>query len=299
MSTGRPIDTPDGGCYVLRPRQGWRASAGLHSEPLYPKGYAITSRPTLERWRTGITHVEPGEIAYRGVPIQDVIESWSFPATVWLLLVGSAPSGEQEDAVRRVLVAACDHGLAAPSIAAARTVASTRGAPGVAVATGLLAFSGPAHGGAASACAHVLLELDLVCVDDIVRRRLADGERIPGFGHPYHLHDPRVPGLMSAPLERTEFRRLASAVETALVRERGPKLHMNADAAVAGLLLDAGLPAHAIDLVTGIGRSVGLAAHVHEELLREAPFRAPALESIDYDGPPSQAPTSASPRVDE
>ncbi len=103
-------------------------------------------RPTLESWRTAVTLIRPNEIHYRGTAIEDIIESWSFPATVWLLLAGSPPDSGQEDAIRRVLVAACDHGLAAPSIAAARTVASTRGAPGVAVAAGLLAFAGPAHG---------------------------------------------------------------------------------------------------------------------------------------------------------
>lgn len=60
---------------------------------------------------------------------------------------------------------------------------------------------------------------------------------------------------------------------------------MNADAAITALLLDADLHVSAIDLVTSIGRCVGLAAHVHEETRSEAPFRAPSLESIDYVGP--------------
>lgn len=250
-------------------------------------------RPTLERWRTGITRIAPGEIVYRGTPIDEVMASWGFPATVWLLITGESPSAQQEDALRRVLVAACDHGLAAPSIAAARTCASTRGAPGVAMAAGLIAFAGPAHGGAAGACAEVLGELLTAGggrdagadVARLVRERLERGERIPGFGHPYHPRDPRVPGLMDAPLPEDRHRRLVRVVEAAIVEAKGPRLHMNADAAVAALMLDAGLHPSAIDLMTSIGRCVGLAAHVHEETVGEAPFRAPSLESIEYTGP--------------
>jgi len=242
------------------------------------------TRPNLEHWRTSITLVEQNRIVYRGVPIEDVIESWSFPATVWLLIQGTRPSEDQEDAIRRVLVAACDHGPAAPSIAAARVVASTRGAPGVAVAAGMAAFAGPAHGGAASACAELLVELaeDARSAGEQTRARLGRGERLPGFGHPYHARDPRVPGLLEAPLEPRRYRDLVRTVEAEVIAAKGDRLHMNADAAVAALLLDAGLRPRAVDLITTIGRCVGLAAHVEEEETREQPFRAPSLESIEY-----------------
>ncbi len=251
-------------------------------------------RPTLESWQTAVTLIRPNEIRYRGMPIESIIESWSFPATVWLLLAGSPPDTGQEDAMRRVLVAACDHGLAAPSIAAARTVASTRGAPGVAVAAGLLAFAGPAHGGAAGECAKALDEIRAGAegwpvppaeVERIVLAALESGRRFPGFGHPYHVRDPRVDGLMGASVPDDGYRQLVRSVERALVSAKGPRLHMNADAAVAAVLMDAMLPLAAIDLVTSIGRCVGLAAHVHEEGSREAPFRAPSLDSIEYIGP--------------
>jgi citrate synthase len=257
----------------------------------------MAPRPTLESWRTGITLIRPNEIHYRGVPIEEVMDSWSFPAIVWLLLVGTPPDAGQEDAIRRVLVAACDHGLAAPSIAAARTVASTRGAPGVAMAAGLLAFAGPAHGGAAGACAAILTEIREESggwpvpeeeVRPAVRRRLDRGERMPGFGHPYHQRDPRVPGLMAATLPEDGHRRLVRVIEAEVISAKGERLAMNADSAVAALMMDAQLPPTAIDLVTSIGRCVGLAAHVHEENSQEAPFRAPSLSSIEYTGPGSE-----------
>lgn len=254
----------------------------------------MANRPTLESWRTGITLIRPNEIHYRGVPIDEIIESWSFPATVWLLLTGAAPSVGQEDAIKRVLVAACDHGLAAPSIAAARTVASTRGAPGVAMAAGLLAFAGPAHGGAAGECARLLAEIRAAASDwpvpdaevrHAIEGRLSQRLRVPGFGHPYHQRDPRVPGLMASIVEGDGYRRLAREIESIVIAAKGERLAMNADAAVAALLMDAQLPVEAIDLVTSIGRCVGLAAHVQEENSHEAPFRAPSLASVEYIGP--------------
>lgn len=249
----------------------------------------MRKRTTLEHWQTAITRIEPNVIAYRGVPIDEVIESWSFPATIWLLLDGRSPTEAQEDAIRRALVAACDHGVAAPSTATARVVASTRGAPAVAIAAGLVAFAGPAHGGAASACAALLVEVaeagGEAAAESAVRARLDAGDRIPGFGHPYHSADPRVPGLLGAPLPAQRFRALARAVEAAIVGIKGERLRMNADAAVAALLLDAGLRPRAVDLVTSIGRCVGLAAHVNEEETNESPFRAPSLDAVDYVGP--------------
>ncbi len=90
---------------------------------------------------------------------------------------------------------------------------------------------------------------------------------------------------MAAELEDDGYRQLVRVLEAALVAAKGPRLHMNADSAVAAVLMDAQLPAGAIDLVTSIGRCVGLAAHVHEENSQEAPFRAPSLSSVEYVGP--------------
>ncbi len=61
-----------------------------------------------------------------------------------------------------------------------------------------------------------------------------------------------------------------------------PRLRMNADAAVAGLLLDAGAGPDDVNLITALGRAVGIAAHVREEIENETPLRAPALDTVDF-----------------
>ncbi len=140
--------------------------------------------PTVERWRTGVTEIAPGRIAPRGRDIAELIASASWTEVIWLVLYGSTPSAEQDNALRRALVAAVDHGVAAPSTASARVVASTRVAPSIALAVGLTAFAGPAHGGAASEAARILQAIVAgeTTAEEVVRDLRARGERVPGYG---------------------------------------------------------------------------------------------------------------------
>lgn len=247
--------------------------------------------PDLSRWRTSVTEIADSRIAYRGRLVGQLIEHESLEGVVWTLLFGGEPTEAQQDALRRAMIAALDHGLAAPSTTTARIVASTRGSLPLSVAAGLIAFAGPAHGGAAEGAAQlfeaVVAERDDSLMDR-VSRILGDftgsGRRVPGYGHPYHSRDPRVKALMSAPLPTSTHREIAVVVEDWMESHLGRRLLMNADAAVAAMLLDAGLVATDVAMVTALGRAFGLAAHAREELMNEQPFRAPALDSVEWIG---------------
>jgi citrate synthase len=39
-------------------------------------------------WRTKIIQMEPGKIAFRGRPIEELIESQSFTDMIWLMVMG-------------------------------------------------------------------------------------------------------------------------------------------------------------------------------------------------------------------
>jgi citrate synthase len=250
------------------------------------------TRPTTEAWRTKITNIADGVISYRGTPVQSLIENGTFEGVIALLLLGASQPPEIEDALRRALIAAADHGLAAPSIATSRIVASTRVPIAVAVGTGLIAFGGPAHGGAAQEVAKLLIEVqaevaagldESSAIAAVIGRELAAGHRVPGFGHPVHSEDPRVGPLLGAPLSDRTYRDLARSIEAQMLQHK-KVLRMNADTAVAALLLDAGLEADQISAVTALGRCVGLAAHVIEEFEDEEAFRAPSPSAITYTG---------------
>ena len=81
-------------------------------------------------WRTSIIDMEPGKIAFRDRPIQELIGNVSFPQMIWLLTRGTLPSAEQAALFEAALVAGVDHGPQAPSIAAARMAAAIEGACG-------------------------------------------------------------------------------------------------------------------------------------------------------------------------
>lgn len=244
--------------------------------------------PDLDTWHTSVTEIAPGSISYRGTPVGDAIDNTELAAALWLVLFGGTPTPGGLDALRRAVIAALDHGVAAPSTLAARATASTRGSVPLAIASGMIAFAGPAHGGAAEQAA--LMFTPIAAADDVekaahdaVAERLARRERIPGYGHPYHPNDPRVPGLLGGIEPNRRYRDIAALVEKAVAAQLGRTLAMNADAAVAALLLDAGLGPGDVTLVTALGRAVGLAAHAREEQTQERPFRAPALRTVRFE----------------
>lgn len=248
--------------------------------------------PDLTSWVTSITRVEDSVIEYRGRPIQEIISELSFEELVWLLLTGKDATEPQRTAIRYSLLAAADHGLAAPSVASARINASTRGNLVTSVAVGLIAFGGPSHGGAAEESASLFTRIVAQvrvgvalaeAVTELCGAILDSGLRVPGYGHPYHSVDPRIAQLLDVMPESRDHRDAALAVAEYLSDRLKKPLKLNADAAVSSLLLDAGLEAGQVCLITAIGRSAGLAAHVWEEHQREAPFRAPAIDTVLYE----------------
>lgn len=241
--------------------------------------------PDLSEWNTAITEVADSTINYRGTPISGLIDDGDLASTLWLVLFGTTPGPGQADAFRRALIAALDHSVMAPSTLAARAAASTRGPIPLAIAAGLVAFSGPAHGGAAEEAAKIFARVAAQPTPEEALRAevealVAAGRRVPGYGHPYHTTDPRVAPLMRGIVANTVHRDLARACEEIVRDLTGRSLRMNADSAVGALLLDADLRPEDVTLVTALGRAYGLSAHAREEQLTEKPFRAPAVGSV-------------------
>jgi citrate synthase len=247
--------------------------------------------PDLGHWKTSVTRIADSVIAYRDQPIAKVIEEAELSSALWLVLFGREATPGGVDALRRAIIAALDHGVAAPSTLAARVTASTRGPLPLALAAGLIAFAGPAHGGAAEGAANLFQKIaaaggdTAAATNSIVGAMLDAGERVPGYGHPYHSHDPRVAPLMAGLEPNRTHRDIAEAVERCVLARTGKSLPMNADAAVGALLLDAGLTAAEVTLITALGRAFGLAAHAREERTFEKPFRAPALSTVQFTSP--------------
>jgi citrate synthase len=256
-------------------------------------------------WETAISDVRPGHIVIRGEPIERLIESASYAGVVGLLVGNLRLSGGQSRLLEAALIAGVDHGVRAPSIAAAR-MAATCGIPlNCAVATGINLL-GDDHGGAGEQCMELLYETVSRASADptslqsvattLVAERLRSDERIPGFGHQLHKDgDPRrgpmlrlIDSATAAGEINGSFARGALALEAALAQAKGRSLGLNVDGVTAIVYCELGLPAAAAKGLFCLSRGVGIVAHALEEMQSGSRIKGPCPPGDDlvrYVGP--------------
>ena len=243
-----------------------------------------------EFWKTSLSRVRPGEILVRGYPIEQLAARRSFGDVVYLLLTGELPRGREGRLVEAILVACCEHSLASPSVDAVRFVASCGVPLPTAVAAGVGAI-GDVHGGAIEPCARLLQQAvrEGTPAAELLRGLKAAGRRMPGYGHAVHtVRDPRTQILLALAKKWRllgAHARLALAVEKAARPVLGRTLPMNVDGAVAALMCDLGMDPALGKAIFVIGRAPGYAAHAHEQMTREKPFKAASYDEITYVGP--------------
>ncbi|MQA11791.1 MAG: citryl-CoA lyase [Pseudonocardiaceae bacterium] len=249
-------------------------------------------------WSTSLARIQPGEIALRGYPIEQLIGNVSFVDTIWLMLRGELPSAGHARLLEAALVAAVDHGPQAPSIAAARMAMTCGVGLNNAVATGVNLL-GDVHGGAGQQCMAVLADIDRRRregeeLDAIVADVLANHRYLPGFGHRFHPRDPRRDPLLelveAAVTDGTvagHHLRAAQRIEGAIA-ERGTKpVPMNIDGVTAVIYAELGFPPELGRGLFVLSRSVGILAHAWEEhqggIRIKGPIPRPLLAT--YTGP--------------
>lgn len=240
-------------------------------------------------WKTGISRVAPNEILVRGYPIEQLARQKLFGDVVFLLLKGELPQKNEGRLVEAILIACCEHSLASPSVDAVRFVASAGVPLQTAVAAGVCAI-GEVHGGAMEACAELLYAAvkGKQTPEQVFDLLAAKKRRLPGFGHPVHTDDPRTRTLLALADElelagpHTDF---ARELEKAAERKVGRRLPMNVDGAIGALLCDLGIDARLGKAFFITARSAGYAAHAHEQVTQERPFKAAEHTEITYTGP--------------
>ncbi|WP_207233454.1 citrate/2-methylcitrate synthase [Salinicola tamaricis] len=67
-------------------------------------------------WHTDIIDMRPGEIRYRGYPIEALIGNVGFADMVWLMTRGELPTRPQAALLETALMSAVDHGPQAPAL---------------------------------------------------------------------------------------------------------------------------------------------------------------------------------------
>lgn len=173
--------------------------------------------------------------------------------------------------LRRALVLLADHEFNA-STWTLRCAASTGLNLYDAVIAGLVALKGPRHGGAGPLAAHMVADLAEGDMAAKIRRRVALGERIPGFGHTvYKNGDPRAQNLLAAVADAYPDDRLSVQAPAMISEAIG--LHPNIDFALAVTMRTLGIPiGHEIELFA-IARTAGWIAHGIEQLRDEKLIR--------------------------
>lgn len=249
-------------------------------------------------WSTGIIDVQPGEIALRGYPIQELLGRVGFVETIWLMLRGELPSPAEAALFEAALVASVDHGPQAPSIAIAR-MATTCGVPVNAAMASAINVLGDVHGGPGQQCMEVYLAIDeeLQRTGDVEqatrlvlqRQREAGVTYVPGFGHRFHPLDPRTPRLLSlvdaAAADGVidgRFAAIGRAVEDAISAGRPRRIPMNVDGVTAVIYCELRFTPELGRGVFILARSVGILAHAAEQMTQGGRIKGPLPKSIGY-----------------
>src|SRR5213592_542334 len=191
---------------------------------------------------------------------------------------GKEPDPIAARAIDTYWVTVIDHGMNASTFAA-RVIASTRSDVVSAVTGAIGALKGPLHGGAPGPVLDMLVDIGSADrAEAWVRKELAAGRRIMGFGHRvYKVRDPRADVLSkvandmsSAALEDKKLFTLARAVEQTILEvldevKPGRNLRTNVEFYTALVLQSLGLEPRSFVALFACGRVAGWCAHVIEQ----------------------------------
>lgn len=216
--------------------------------------------------------------------VGDIVRKNSLAARLWSRIVD--PATERSHLARSnltilntALTLLADHELAASTLAA-RVAASTWADPYLVVLCGLGALGGPLHGGAS---AHARLLLEEVAggtpATMVIGRRLAAGDRIPGFGHAvYRRSDPRAVELLdqldAAWSARRDWKIVAEVLDLMEERELPAP---NVDFALAAYGFLNRMDVRIGEVIFAIARCAGWLAHAIEEYGHRLRYRPRAV----------------------
>ncbi len=254
-----------------------------------------------ETWSQPITKIEPNKVAVRGYRIDELMGRIPFAHVVYLVLRGELPSDAQGRVMDAILVSSVDHGATPPSALAARTVASGGAPLTTGIAAGIMTINRH-HGGAIEDSMRMLLgavehkrshgQDAIAAARELVAEARAQKKRLPGYGHRVHSDDPRTRRLFAICEEEGvagEYVEMGHAIRQAMLEATSKDLPMNVDGAIAAVLCELGFAPEIGNGLFAISRTVGLTAHVFDEITAQKPMRRISPIAQEYSGPEEKA----------
>ncbi|AXH99446.1 citrate synthase [Sporosarcina sp. PTS2304] len=213
----------------------------------------------------------------------------SYAANFLYMLSGEEPADIAEEAFNKALVLHADHELNASTFTARVCVATLSDMySGVTAAIG--ALKGPLHGGANEAVMNMLMEIgDEDKVEPYIREKLANKEKIMGFGHRvYRSGDPRAKHLREMSKKLTALRgeekwyNMSEQIEAIVTGEK--KLPPNVDFYSASVYHSLDIDHDIFTPIFAVSRFSGWIAHILEQYENNRLIRPRA----EYVGPGMQ-----------
>lgn len=232
----------------------------------------IAKMPTIvaafERLRQGDDHILPRD-------------DLSHAANFLYMLTSEVPTPVSARVLDVCLILQADHEMNASTFSG-RVTGSTLADPYTVVSSAIGTLTGPLHGGANELVIHMLRDIASVeNVQPYIERKLANKERIMGFGHRvYKTRDPRaviLQRMANRLIEEhgpTELYDIALKVDEIVTAHLGPKgIYANVDF-YSGLIYNRlGIPQDAFTPIFAMARVAGWLAHWLEQLTDNRIFR--------------------------
>jgi len=251
---------------------------------------------STDKWETKITKIEPNKILIHGYRLDELMGKISYPQMIYLLIKGELPSENIGRMLDIMLVSSVDHGVTPPSTLAALTSASTGAPINAAISAGVLSIN-DFHGGAIEKCMKTIVQIKKLSKDKNISLKEACVEtaksfrekkkRFSGFGHRIHTQDPRTVKLIDSAKSlgiSGENVEVLLNIQQAIKETSGKDLPVNVDGALAGLLLEIGMPVELANTFFIMARIPGLVSHIYEEKTTQKPMRKINPSTYVYTG---------------
>lgn len=193
----------------------------------------------------------------------EVSQSRSFASLIFELLSEKVPTEAELKVFELILNLSIDHGPDTPSAVPVVEAANAGKTISEAVSAGIMEIN-DTHGGAQEKLMEILYQVnrEQITVDSLIKEYLKEGKRLAGFGHRiYKTEDPRaqlILNTLKASGFSEEFINIALEIEKELEAQKGIKLPLNIDGAIAVALCSFGWDPKLGKAVFIIARTPGL-----------------------------------------